>query len=294
METAESKPPCPTCDLSELDALGCEADRIKAQAAATAEGVKVLDPHRGEYDAARKVYTDARALAQKDVDAAKAALDPLLQDLICRLSQEKKKCLDDAWVKVQADLVACLPPLGCPMPDCEFDVSVSSDPEHPDTQASLKARAQGFRQRATELNDLFVGLVGEPTALKARAADYRGQAETLVTNAGKDTERKQTANWYAQALVLNWRLSRVWMGYPTVAAYLDCLCHILTCMLKAWKAIAVIEGIAAERACCDLRAKSRCDQLVTSTVDDILAQCPDKDPGHGPHCPPDCGHEAAA
>ena len=24
METAESKPPCPTCDLSELDALGCE------------------------------------------------------------------------------------------------------------------------------------------------------------------------------------------------------------------------------------------------------------------------------
>jgi hypothetical protein len=294
METTEASRPCPTCDLSELDALGCEADRITAQAAATAEGLKVLEPHRKEFDAARKVYTDARTAAQKDVDAAKAALDPLLQDLICRLSREKKECLDQAWDDVRQQLLQCLPPIGCPKLDCDFDTSVSTDSDHRDTLASLKARVQGFRQRAKEIDDVFVALVGEPAALKARAADYRAQAEALAANAAKDTERKDTANWYAQALVLRWRLGRVWMGYQAVAAYVDCLCNVLTCLLKAWKAIAVLEGIAAERACGEKREKDRCALLDAGTVADILAKCPDQptDP-HGHRCPPGCGHEDA-
>ena len=123
----------------------------------------------------------------------------------------------------------------------------TSQSARPTPQATLSGRISELRQKATELDTYFGDLVDEQTKLPANAAAAKKLVDTLATDAAADTGEKDSVKLYARAVVAEWTIARVWDGFTSVQNYLDCLCQILTCLLKVWKAIVVLEGAQAER-----------------------------------------------
>lgn len=266
--TKDSAKPCEGCDLDEIDALTCTAKRIQKQSEATNESLKILDPRRDAFKAAKNAYTTAWAAAKADVDAATAKLTPLKKELSCRLPEHSRQCLVEVWEKIKIEIRACEGEHGCRRFDCDFNESVSET----DTEATLLGRISELRQKATELDTYFGDLVDEQTKLPANAAAAKKLVDTLAADAAADTGEKDSVKLYARAVVAEWTIARVWDGFTSVQNYLDCLCQILTCLLKAWKAIVVLEGAQAELSCKDERKKERCDALVADPVIEILAR----------------------
>ena len=264
--TKESAKGCEGCDLDEIDALTCRAKKIQKQSEATNESLKILDPRSDAFKAAKDAYTAAWAAAKADVDAATAKLTPLKKELACRLPDQSKQCLVAVWEKIKIEIRACEGEQGCRRFDCDFNESVSET----DTQATLSGRISELRQKATELDTYFGDLVNEQTKLPANAAAAKKLVDTLAIDAAADTGEKDSLKLYARAVVAEWIIARVWDGFTSIQNYLDCLCQILTCLLKAWKAIVALEGARAERSCNDERKQERCDALGANPVNVIL------------------------
>lgn len=267
-QTTESTKPCEGCDLDEIDALTCTAKKIQKQADATNESLKILDPRRDAFKAAKDAYTAAWAAAKADADAATAKLTPLKKELACRLPDQSRQCLGEVWEKIKAEIRACEGEQGCRRFDCDFNESVSES----DTQATLSGRISELRQKAGELDTYFGDLVQEQTKLPANAAAAKKLVDTLATDSAADTGEKDSLRLYARAVVAEWIITRVWDGFTSVQNYLDCLCQVLTCLLRAWKAIVALEGARAERGCSDERKQERCDALSADPVNEILTR----------------------
>ena len=265
--TTESMP-CEGCDLDEIDALTCKAKKIQKQAEVTTESLETLDARRADFKAAKDAYTAAWAAAKADVDAATAKLTPLRKELACRLPEQSRQCLVEVWEKVKAEIHECTGEQGCRRFDCDFNESVTEA----DTEATLSGRISELRQKAEELDSYFGDLVKEQTKLPANAAAAKKLVDTLATDAAADTGAKDSLKLYARAVVAEWTIANVWDGFTSIQNYLDCLCQVLTCLLKVWKAIVALEGARAERKCGDERKQERCDTLRTDPVDEILAR----------------------
>jgi len=284
--TRDSSKPCEGCDLDEIDALTCTAKKIQKEADATEESLQTLDPRRDDFKAAKDKYTAAWAAAQADVNIAKAKLTPLKKELACRLSDQSRECLVQVWEKIKIEISGCSPTPGCRQLDCDFNESVGDA----DTQAILSGRISELRQRASDLDAYFGELVTEQTQLPANAATAKQLVDALATDAAADTGAKDSVSLYARAVVAEWTIDNVWDGFASVQNYLDCLCQVLTCLLRAWKAIVVLEGARAERSCGDDRKKERCDALRAHPELEIVArykkECAHCDNKSQPNQPP--------
>ena len=201
------------------------------------------------------------------MDAATAKLTPLKKELACRLSEQSRECLVEVWEKVKTEIRECVGERGCRRFDCDFNETVTDA----DTQATLSGRISELRQKADELDAYFGVLVDEQKKLPANAAAAKKLVDDLATAAAASTGAKDSVRLYARAVVAEWAIANVWDGFTSIQNYLDCLCQILTCLLKVWKAIVALEGARAERKCIDDRQKERCDMLQADPVTKILA-----------------------
>ena len=246
--TKDSAKPCEGCDLDEIDALTCTAKRIQKQSEATNESLKILDPRRDAFKAAKNAYTTAWAAAKADVDAATAKLTPLKKELACRLPEHSRQCLvlrsgrrsRSRSAHAKANMAVAV----------STAISTSQS-ARPTPRATLSGRISELRQKATELDTYFGDLVDEQTELPANAAAAKKLVDTLAADAAADTGEKGLG----QALRpcgsgrVDYRQSLGRLHQRP--NYLDCLCQILTCLLRAWKAIVVLEGAQAELSCKD-------------------------------------------
>ncbi len=296
MSTQDNKPQsgqCAPCDLEGIDNLACTAARFQRQAEVI-NGVSAdLVTYRTQYGGAKKAYSAAWEAAGSEVSAIRTELDSLYEQLHCRLSDDKRECLEKARDDVFAEIDECTGPLGCCVGPCEFDETVSES----DDVASLTARIQQYRDETISNTGCFVALIGEPVALAARVAETKSEVTALSTDMAGGGDATMVVKWYARWLIADKRLelNRVGNGFTTVAAYMDCLCTALKCVSAAWTVIAVLEGVTAEKACQDAAKAQACQQKREDTLESILDSyqaCCDSGDCAAP-APPSDGKECA-
>jgi predicted nuclease with TOPRIM domain len=254
---------CPECDLGALDDLKCVAEGVKAQADYNASKQTELDARRTQFDGARDAYSEARASVREDVKTIRDQLTRIRDQLVCQLPEDVLECLKDAWEEVRERLEYCGMPTGCCIDDdCEFDDScenVSTD--------DLEKRKAEYERRVKAAEECFDQLIKEPADLKERVAKLKADVEALA----KDTSDVRKS--YARFLWYWRRLEDIWLGFEHASEYHDCLCQALMCSVKGHRAIGVLVGEIAVRACRERSEKARCDWLKTHVVDEILARC---------------------
>ena len=291
--TPPTDPPA-GCDPAAIDDLICEASGVTKRSEVITESLAVLQERQTRFGTAYRDYEAARVVADKAFeDGRKAVLDDKRDKKNC-LSDSERDCLEDAMGKVRDEIKKCAGPGGCPPLDYTFDTGLDRD-EGYDTPATLTGRAHEYRTIAEELKLAFDGQIGEIEALGERATKYTTDVAAL---AGTEPDHRKR---YATILVLLYRYDQRFKGFASSRSYADCLCKLLSQLLEAWKAIAVLEAAAAYRECCAAKRKDRCDALVDDPVAAVLERCEDEpaDDGNGngngsSEHPPDCGCGKAA
>jgi hypothetical protein len=274
--------PGPACDVGALDDLACEAEGIKAQAEYTASKEADLKRRRAAFDTARAEYAAARTDAAVQTQELRHRLAQLREQLRCRLSRRVIECLEQAWDEVRDELRKCgAVEAGCCLDDdeqCEFET------EEGGTDQELRARRAEFERRVKAAEDCFDALVLEPAALTQRVADLKLEVDGITAEAA-DPATTDVKHTYARLLWAWQRLVDIWLGFEDVNAYHDCLCRGLACSVRGHKAIAVLVGELAVRACREKAEQARCTTLRTHVVDEILSVflklCPPDDEGKG-------------
>lgn len=271
-----------TCDLGAIDDLTCSSKGISRRAEVTEERLPRLKEFKEKFDSARSEYGKARDAAQGDLDAADATLDTVLEQIRCRIPRDQKECLAEAVDEVFDDIRECAGGWGCCVGDCDcsFDDEVGED----DTVASLSARIARYATEVEAAAACFERLDEERTELPARAAQIKADAARLLADASDPVTGKDVVRLYARLLILRRRAEEVWRGFPTVSAYVACLCELLLCVLKGSKAIAALEGAKAELVCKEEARKAACARKQTQTLEEVLAvyvrECPPCPPKH--------------
>lgn len=257
---------CVECDLGEIDALTCESARIERQAAVTKESLETLDGYRDKFRTARETYAAALAAARADVAIATKQFAEL--DLTCKLNQDTRKCIDDLWSEVLKKIQKCRETATTPMDDCKPNSTVGDK----ETPAALAGRIQVLRAEAARLGTDFDGLVDQQTQLPARAVKAKDDVAALVAASRGEPPANEPARLYIRGKVVEWTLAVVFQGFPSVDSYLDRLCQVLTCILRHWQAIVVLEGALAEKACKAAKEKDTCDALLADPAAELQAR----------------------
>lgn len=292
--TPSTDEPCVDCDLRAVGDLACSAKRFQKQADVANASLEQMTAFTTRFETAREDYQKARDAAQADVTAAKVQLDDILGQLRCRLDDDREQCLEEALKRVIASIRACTPTSGCCAGPCEFDATPGDD-----TAAKLSGRIEGYIRDVKKSTDCFESLIAEQTDLPARATKIRADIAAIATDLAADTPAKNYARLYARALVAEWQLKpgQLWKGFATVNDYFDCLCTSLTCALKGWEAVAVLEGIKAEMDCKADAATAACLKKQKDIIGEVMSEyvkcCPPEDDGDTPKDPNDdcsCGH----
>jgi hypothetical protein len=297
---AESPPknsdPCSDCDLEAVEDQACSAKRFQKQADVANESLAQLTEFKTKFGTARNDYQAARDAAQADIAAARTQLKDVLGQLRCRLDDHTEECLKDARDKVVDQIRECAGEPGCCVGECEFDSSPGDD-----DAAALSGRIERYRREVKKASECFKSLIAEQAALPVRAKALRDAVAAIAAEVAAENPAKDWARLYARALVARWQLRKeqLWQGFPTVNAYVDCLCAALTCALKGWEAIAILEGTKAEMDCKAEAADAACKKKQENIVDEVMREyvclCPpddddddddypprDDDKGHGP------------
>jgi hypothetical protein len=285
--------PCGDCDLGAIEDLACSAKRFQKQADVAKESLEKIPGYQTQFGTARSDYQAARDAVQADVAAAKKQLEDVLGQLKCRLDDDKEHCLEEALDKVIAAIRECAGVPGCCAGPCEFDADPGDD-----TAAALSGRIEQYRRDVKKSMDCFETLIAEQTELKTRATKIKADVAAIATDLAADVPGKDWARLYARALVAQWQLrpAQLWKGFPTVNDYVDCLCTALTCALKGWEAIAILEGIKAEMDCKAEAAAAACVKKQQDIVGEVMREyvccCPpDDDNGdYPPKDKDDCGN----
>jgi hypothetical protein len=274
--------PGPACDVGALDDLACESEGVKAQAEYTASKEADRLRRRAAFDTARTEYATARSDASVQVNELRHRLDQLRDQLRCRLSRRVIDCLEEAWDEVWDELRKCqVVEVGCCLDDdeqCEFETGCEGVSDQ-----DLLTRKAAYERRVKAAEDCFDALVGEPAKLTARVAELKSEVDAIATEAADpDADVKKI---YARLLWTWRRLQDVWVGFDDAGDFLDCLCRGLTCSVRGHKAIAVIVGELAVRACRKRGEHARCDELRSHVVEEILSAflrvCPPTENGDG-------------
>jgi hypothetical protein len=290
-----SDDPCTDCDLGAIEDLACSAKRFQRQADVANESLAQLTEFKTKFGTARNDYQAARDAAQADIAAARTQLKDVLGQLRCRIDDDKERCLKDALDKVVDEIRKCAGQPGCCVGECEFDSTPGSD-----DAAALSGRIERYRREVKKASDCFESLIAEQAALPVRAKAIRDAVAAIAAEVAAENAAKDWARLYARALIAKWQLRKkqLWRGFPTVNAYVDCLCAALTCALKGWEAIAILEGIKAEMDCKAEAADAACKKKQENILDEVMREyvclCPpddDDDDDDKPPCDEDKGND---
>jgi hypothetical protein len=274
------------CDPSSIDELRCRASGVAAQAAYNATYQNDLVAAQKDYDTARKAYREARHEAALAVQDMKHQIKHLLERIKCLIEQDRVvRCLDDAYTEVSGQLDCCEGPTGCCVEDVEYD----ADP--PKRYSKLVRRIERYQREVDRAKACFATLVAEPAALKQRVADAKAAIDKVNAALAEDPAKVDLKRVYAQALVAQRAVSRIWNGFADTTAFVDCLCRALTSWSTGAEAVSVLTGAKAVQECIREAAKAWCDALRANPVDEILAGydrlCPSQKPPK-PEEPEEC------
>ncbi|MFF0014122.1 hypothetical protein [Streptomyces sp. NPDC005374] len=267
-EDAPSKP-CADCDPSGLDTLKCDAEGIKKQAEVTTEAAAKIAERRTRYDVARAKYTQAHEGAAKVVEESGVQLNQLLERLKCTIDDDRVVArLRRAHQAVQTKLDECGGAAGCCADDdCDFDTDVSDVP-----LSELNARRADAARHTAQAEKCFDDLIGEPEELTKRTTAIKEELAKISEAMGKGEQGPALVRLYARLLVVKQWIDDVWRGFAGSNDYVNCLCKALTCSLKGWQALAIIEGAIATAECREKSAEERCTELRHSLVEELLAE----------------------
>jgi hypothetical protein len=288
--------PDPGCDPTLIDDVACRASGVAAQAAYDATYQADLDQAKTHYDKARKDYRAARHDAALQVQDLRHQIKHILERIRCLIEQKRVwRCLDDAFCEIVDELRCCEGKDGCCIDECEFEVDDATTLKY----RKLLKRIARYQADVDEAKECFSRLVGEPAALTARVAEAKAAIDALNTALSADPAVTDLKVVYAQGLVANRAIERIWGGFDQAQDYVDCLCRALTCWTKGCAAVSVLTGAKAVAECKRAAREARCEHLRTNTVDEILAmydklcperECPDEPPkDDGDESCPVCG-----
>ena len=118
---------------------------------------------------------------------------------------------------------------------------------------------------------------GEIRALALAASDQHdipltAEATQLATDVEAGGDVDKAVRWYARWLILEKAASmeRLGHGFATVAAYTDCLCTVLRCLVSGWTILAVLEGRKAELDCYAQGRTDACEKLKADVLQAVL------------------------
>ena len=256
------------CDPDLLDDLTCRAAGVAKQAEYNAQAKPALDAARAEYPAVRTAYRTARSEGAKELQDLRHRVKQLLERVCCQIKQEKVvDCLDEAFCVVVKKLDHCGGASGCcSSGDCEFDTSC------PATIEELLSRKAEYEARLTTEKECFDRLKGEPAALTARIAAAKAEIDAAEAIIDGDQAVLDLPLVYVSLLVAKRHLRDAWDGFDCTQDFLDCLCHALTCWIKATEAVSLLSGHLAVKECRRDEATKRCDDLATNTVEAVLME----------------------
>ena len=285
MNTAQQEPPqdqqeppqgngkSSACDLEEIEHLACKAKRFARQAEVMNEQeVKDLDTYRTQYAEARQKYSDARNDAKAELDAIWKILNEIGEQLKhkCRLKPGQEECLYEAAKKVFAEIDKCSDDqTGCASP---CDDTPETDPESYTDATALAAEIARRRTNLADVAARFKQLIGEPDEIKKNVSSLKTKAEELNTAVKAGGDNTKVVSWFARWLILKyWAMpKRAWHGFDSVAAFLDCLCGLLKCLISGWTLVAILEGRKAQLDCEDDAKKKACQKKKDDTLQAIL------------------------
>ncbi len=262
-----SKDECVECDTTLIDKLKCKAAGVAAEAAYNAEYQDKVTAAKTEFTEIRNKYRTTRTEVALDVQDMRHQVKRAIDRIKCLIKQERVvECLDEAWCDVRDALDECWSG-GCCVkePDCQFD---TSDP--PSDETELKKLIAEYVEKAAKAEACFKQLSEEPAALAQRVRDRKADLDAVQTMIGGDAATTDLKRLYAMALVLQYRLWRVWNGFKETKDFVDCLCRALTCWTEGSAAIAVLKGKLAVEECEDKADQDRCAALAANPVDEIL------------------------
>jgi hypothetical protein len=293
--TAQQPPKDPDpCDSTTITELSCGPTRTEGEAAVVVETKERLDGHITANADARTTYTAAWKKAEADRTAAHATLETLLKELRCRLDDAAESCLNTVWGALQAELDECTSGTeGCRVAPCDPDESVAPDT----SQGALAGRIEDLRDQAERHEKYFTDLLKEITELPERAEEAKTEVTQLEADARSSTagpgatpapgSPNDVVTLYARALVARWNLEHVRGGFDSIDDFLNCLCRALAAVLRTWKAIRILEGEKAYRACVEAGSGGSCDVLLADPLSALLdrfrRECSPTSGGNGPY-----------
>jgi hypothetical protein len=270
-EQAPDYPPAvePNCDPEVLDDYTCAAKGIQEQAAYNAAHLQALDAARTQYKGARKAYGAAWDTARPLLVESRKQLDKLIEQLECLIDKAQTvHRLRRAFDRVEERLEKCGDLSGCYCrTDCDYDDEVRDCPSE-----ELAARIADIEGRTKEAEACFADLIQEPTKLTERVTTVRAEIADIATKVSGNPLTTDFVRLYAAALVARRHLMAVQRGFDDVNAYVDCICKVLTCMLKGHAAIAELKRRQAVHNCYRDGKVAACELLKTTTVDEVISE----------------------
>lgn len=256
------------CNPDLLDELTCRAVGIARQAEYNAAAKPALEAARTAYPGIRTEYRKTRAEAALEVQELLHRAKQLIERVRCQIPQDRiVECLDDAFRCVVRKLKKCGGTTGCcSAGDCDFDLS------SPETIEELNARLAEYEMRLQAEKDCFDRLSEEPAALTQRTAEAKAEIDAAAKELDGDQAKVDLSRVYVSLLVAQRHLQDSWGGFDRTQDFLDCLCHALTCWIKATEAVSILTGHLAVKECRRDEARKRCEALATKTVDEVLLE----------------------
>jgi hypothetical protein len=269
-ENTRPSDPCADCDTGDIDELACRAQGIQRRAEVMNEYLKDLQTFKTQFESARSDYTTARDGSQADVNAAATQLKSIIEQLKCLLDDGKRECVKEALDKVVDAIRECAGAPGCCVGPCEFDSSVDDD----ESIGHLAGRIEHYRRETRKAMDCFTALIAEQAALPARAAKIKTEVVQIGTDISAEggTSGGKAVRLLARAYVADYHLKGVWNGFPSINAYVDCLCGALVCSHRGAEAIARLEGAKKTKECHEASALAACKRKQEQTVDEVMSE----------------------
>jgi hypothetical protein len=277
------KDECAECDTTLIDELKCKAAGVAAEAAYNAEYQDKITAAQAEFTEIRNKYRKTRTEVTLDVQDMRHQIKRAIDRIKCLIKQERVvECLDEAWCDVKEELDKCWSG-GCCVKEaeCQFDTS-----NPPSDETELKKLIAEYVEKAAKAEACFKKLSEEPGALAQRVRDRKAELDAIQTMIGGDAATTDLKRLYAMAVVLQYRLWRIWNGFKETKDFVDCLCRALTCWTEGSAAIATLKGKLAVLECHKKAEDERCASLSANPVDEILTvydkkccedPCPDTD-----------------
>lgn len=269
-EDPECPPPPPETSGCEpgVDDLTCVAAGDKAKAAYHETFAADLAKAKTDYETTRKAYRIEQHDAAPIVQGLENEIRHLVERIKCQIEQKRVwKCLDDAFCEVRDELKCCPSPDLCCEEPCEFPL----EDIETKTVAELAVLIEEYQKRTNAAKTCFNDLLGEPAALKDRVQKAKDEVGSLTTELGGDAATLDLKRLYARALVVQWKIKKIWGAFGHVQKFVDCLCQALTCWTKGCQAVYHLSGAKAIAECKEKAKQDRCDKLRNETVEQVLA-----------------------